>query len=1045
MLQRLRIPFLCVATIAGIGLTVVDARAQGAAAALSGTVSDETGAVLPGVTVVIRNTDTSLTREVITDADGRFSAPNLPVGPYELTATLPGFATLVRSGITLTVGRESVVNMSMKVSQIEDRIEVVGEAPTVDTTSGSTGTLISEEQITNLPLNGRSYVELATLTPGVQLTQTGGQGTSTGYGAKLSVNGARYTANLFTLDGTSLNDQFSQAGSASGNVLGVEAVREFRVLTNSFSAEYGKHTGAVINAATKSGTNNFHGSVFEFHRNDALDARNFFDDPDNLPNFTRNQFGFSIGGPIQRDKLFFFATYEGLQEELGQTRTAVVPSEAARTGAADPAIRPFLLSYPVPNGRALDALRGEYLRVGVRDTNEHYAMVRVDRQFGPGSQVFARYTYNKGTVNDEGIPDRLNTAESSNTWLQYFTAEHTWIRGASFVNRAQFGLTSSRLDGFDYLLDGVDLPRLSFTDFTGGIATIEVTGLLTNWGGSTTNPKYHRFRNYAFSDTATWLRGRQTLKFGASIDFVQYDLRSDFTSFGQYTFNTMADFLNNRPNTFQAVMPGSDTSRNLRQQVFGFFVQDDIRVSDRLTLNIGVRYEPSTGITETEGRLAQLIDFASPTATLNDTTVLEELFQNPSKKTIAPRVGFAWDPRGNGKSALRGGAGVFYDLITAGTPFVQNTAVRVPPFINRGGLVGSPTFGINFPDAYTVQRERLAGQAALEGIQYDIDQPVMYKWNLNVQHEFPARIAVEVGYSGSRGVNLVRQIFTNGRLAVPDANGRLFVPGGAAAPLTQPNFQRMRWRVSDATSDYHGMTLSVSRRTAGLQFQGSYTWSKSIDEGASALGGNDFSQEGGGSRYLFLKDRGLSPFDTRHTFTGNVYYDLPFGRDGTSLGAVLARDWQVGTLVRLRSGYPFSVNAGIDRGRQQFAPRFPDLAPGADKNPVRPGNYEQYFDPTAFVLQPDGYIGNLGRNTLIGPGLATVDLQVSRDIRFGDSRAIQLRFEAFNLFNRVNLALPGTPALALFNANGTYRADAGRITATSTPARQMQLGIKYVF
>jgi hypothetical protein len=1020
-------------------LVPAGAFAQGTGAALIGAVTDETGAILPGATVLIRNTDTALTRELVTDADGRFSAPNLPPGPYEVTVSLPGFATLVRSGIRLTVGREAVLNMSMKISQLEDRIEVVGEAPTVDTTSGSTGTLIDEDQITGLPLNGRSFIELANLTPGVQLTQTGGQGTSTGYGAKLSVNGSRHTANLFTLDGTSLNDQFSQAGSASGNVLGVEAVREFRVLTNSFSAEFGKHTGAVINAATKSGTNALHGSVFEFHRNDALDASNFFDDPDNIPDFTRNQFGFSLGGPIQRDKLFFFVTYEGLQEELGQTVTRNVPSEAVRNGPMDAAIRPYLLSFPLPNGAALDAQRGEYVTVGVRDTSEHYAMIRVDRQFGPGSQVFARYTYNKGTVNDSAV--RLNTGESSNTWLQYFTGEHTWVHGARFVNRAQFGLTSSRLDGFDYVLDGFELPRISFTDFDGGIAAIAVTGL-AGWGGSTTNPKYHRFKNYAFSNTATLLMGRHSLKMGASVDFVQYNLRSDFTSFGNYTFNSVNDFLNNRPNTFEAVMPGSDTSRRLRQKVFGFFVQDDLRVNDRFTLNVGLRYEPTTGITETEGRLAQLIDFASPTATLNDTTVLEELFLNPSKKTFAPRLGFAWDPRGNGRSAIRGGVGAFYDLITAGTPFVQNTAVRVPPFINRGGLVGSSTFVINFPDAYTVQRERLAGQAALEGIQYDLDQPVMYKWNLNLQHEFPARLAVELGYSGSRGVNLVRQIFTNGRAAIEDENGRLFVPNPTTAPLTQPNFQRMRWRTSDSSSNYHGFTISVSRRATDLQTQVSYTWSKSIDEGASSLGGNDYTSEGGGSRYLFMKDRGLSPFHTEHSFVGNVNYALPFGQDGTGIGAALARDWQVGTLVRIRSGYPFSVNAGFDRSRQQFAPRFPDLVPGADKNPVRPGNYEQYYDPTAFALQPNGYIGNLGRNTLIGPGLATVDLQVSRDVMIGDGRSIQLRFEAFNLFNRVNFALPAT---ALFNTNGTYRADAGRITETSTPARQMQLGIKYVF
>ncbi len=1011
------------------------ASAQGANATLSGSVKDETGAVLQGAGVAIRNLETSLRRELATDASGRFAAPNLPPGPYEVTVTLSGFAKLVRTGIRLTVGSETVLSLALSMRQLEDRIEVAAEQPAVETTTGSTGTLISEEQIKGLPLNGRSFIELATLTPGVQLTQTGGRTTSTGFGAKLSVNGSRYTANLFTLDGTALNDQFSQAGSASGNLLGVEAIREFRVLTNSFSAEYGRHTGGVINAATKSGTNAVHGSAFEFHRNDALDSPSFFDDPDDLPDFERNQFGFSLGGPIQHDKTFFFVTYEGLRENLGETLIFNVPSESLRSSAAvDPAVRPYLQSYPLPNGRALGTTRGEHVRVGSRVTDEHYAMLRFDRQFGPGSRIFARYTFNDGEVEN---PSRVNTGEITKTRLQYLTVEHNAVRGAGFVNRLQFGMTRSRLDGYDYVLDGVPaLPRQSFTDVTRGIGTIAVTGLAA-WGGNTTNPKYHRFANFALSDTANWLKGRHNLKAGASIEFLSYDLTSDFTSMGNFTFNSLDNFLANRPNTFEAVMPGSDTSRRLRQKAFGFFVQDDFRVSSKLTLNIGLRYEPTTGVTETEGRLAQLIDFASPTASLRDTTVLDTLFLNPSKRTFAPRFGFAWDPGGARKLAVRGGAGIFYDMVTVGTPFVQNTAVRVPPFINRGGLQ-SPTV-IDFPNAYSTQRAALLGQVALEGIQYDLDQPVMYKWNLNVQRAIHGRISLELGYPGTHGENLVRQIFTNGRVAVPDQGGRLFVPAGT--PLRQPNFQRMRWRVSDGTSDYHGLTVSAARRSTSLSLQASYTGSKSIDTGASALGGNDFDSEGGGSRYLFSKDRGLSPFDTRHSFVGNVNYPLPFGKGSGSLSG-LVRDWNVGALLRFRTGYPFSVFTGVDRGLQQFAPRYPDLCPGASNNPIR-GGADQYFDPRAFCLQPAGYIGNLGRNTLIGPNLFTLDLVLERSIRLGGARALQLRVEAFNLTNRVNLALPSS--VNLFAASGAYLEGAGRITGTSTSARQIQLGAKFVW
>lgn len=1017
-------------------LAPLSARAQNANAALSGTVKDETGAVLPGASVEIRNTETSLRRDLVTDAHGRFNAPNLPPGLYEVGVTLSGFAKLTRGGVRLTVGAETQLNLGMSVRELEEGVDVMAEIPPIETTTGSTGTLITEDQIKGLPLNGRSFIELATLTPGVQLTQTGGRTTSTGFGVKLSVHGSRYTANLFTLDGTSINDEYNQAGGASGNVLGVEAIREFRVLTNSFSAEYGRHTGGVINAATKSGTNKVRGSLFQFHRNDALDSRNFFDDPANVPDFKRNQFGFSLGGPIQKEKTFFFVTYEGLSEDLGQTLIFNVPSDSLRNSpTVNATVRPYLLSFPVANGRSIDANRGEYVTVATRATRQNYGMVRLDRQFGPGSRVFGRYTIDDGEVVN---PSRVNTGETTKTRTQHVTLEHNAVRGAGFVNRFQVGLGIVDLHGFDYVLPGISLPRQTFTDVNRGIGTISVTGL-SPWGGNTTNPKIHRFTSLQFSDTANWIRGNHNLKAGASVDFVKYDLTSDFTSMGNFTYTSIASFIANTPATFEAVSPGSDTSRKLRQKVFGFFVQDDLRVSSKLTLNLGLRYEPTSGVTETEGRLAQLVDFASPTGSLRTTTVLDELFENPSKGTIAPRFGFAFDPGNNGKMAIRGGAGVFYDLVTLGLPFVQNTAVRVPPFTNRGGLQ-SPTV-IDFPNAYTTQASALASQVALEGIQYNLDQPVMYKWNLNVQREIGSKITTEIGYSGSRGNNLIRQIFTNGREAVADANGRLFTT--AATPLRQPNFQRMRLRVSDASSFYHGLTVGVTRRSTSLDMQLSYTFSKSIDEGASALGGNDFESEGGGSRYLFQKDRGLSPFDTRHSFTANMSYRLPFGRGQGGLASVV-RDWNIGALVRARSGYPFSVFTGIDRSLQQFAPRYPDLCPGASNNPIR-GGADQYFDPTAFCLQPNGYIGNLGRNTLIGPGMFTLDMVLERTIRVRGETAVQLRVEGFNITNRVNLGLPVGAATNLFAANGTYLAGAGRITSTSTSARQFQLGAKIVW
>ena len=1012
------------------------AGAQGAGGAITGSVTDQTSGVVPGATVTIRNDDTGAMRELVTNEHGRFRAPGLPPGPYTVIATLSGFQTVERRGIILTVGREAVVDFAMGVGRIADVVTVVGETSTIDTRTSSTGGLISEAQIKNLPLNGRSFIELANLTPGVQLTNQGGRSTSTGFGQKISVNGSRYTQNLFTLDGTMMNDQFNQAGSASGNMLGVEAVREFQVLTNSFSAEYGRHTGAVVNAATKTGTNAFHGSLFEFHRNEQLDAKRWEAKLNDLPKpgFSRNQFGFSAGGPILHNRTFFFTTYEGLRERLGLTNTFIVPRDAVRSAAGSVA-RPYLDAFPAANGTVLDAQRAELVRQDFRNTDEHYVMGRIDHQFSATSRVFARYTFNDGQVTN---PNRVNTGEITKTRLQFGTAEHQIVRGTGFVNRVQVGFTNSRLDGYDFVIDGITFPRLTFTDVDRGIGAMTITGL-SAWGGSTTNPKFHNFSNVQISDTVSWLRGSHNFRFGGHVEYQMYDLTSDFTSMGSWAFASINNFLAGTARTFDAVQPGSDTSRRIRQRVFGFFVQDDWHVRNNLTLNAGLRYEPTTDISEADGKLAQLIDFASPTATMLDTTVVEAVVKNPSMKNLSPRLGFAWDVGGKGKTAIRGGAGVFYDLITANTNFVQNTAVRVPPFFIRSRISGNATTRINFPDAYFTQAELLAGNTQLEGIQYDPEQPTVVKWNLNLQRQLWQRTSIEIGYTGARGYNLFRQIFTNGREA-QERNGRLVVAPGT--PLRQVNFGRMRLRVSDADSWYKGLTVSVTRRSSDLQMQASYTLGKSEDTGAAALGGNDYENEGGGSRYLFMKEKGLSPFDVRQSLVASVNWLMPFGRGGTGARAAIIRNWSVGTLIRLKAGDPFSVNTGgLERGQQPDAPDYPDLCPGASANPVL-GGPTRYFDPQAFCLQPLGVIGNASRNSVIGPGSATVDLLLSRSLSFGEARSVQLRFEVFNLLNRANFALP---TAAIFNPDGTYRSDAGRITSTTGTPRQMQLGAKVVW
>jgi len=1028
-------------------------HAQTATGTITGTVNDETGAALPGVAVTVTDTETSFARNLVTDASGRYAAPNLAPGPYFIKATLQGFETVLRSGITLTVGQEAVVNLTMKVGELKSEVTVVAEASTVDTKTSSTGSVITGGQIEGIPLNGRSYVELTSLTPGVLIDQTGNHSTSNGFGVKLAVNGARYTSNLFTLDGTSMNDEYNQAGSASGNLLGVESIREFQVLTNSFSAEYGHHTGGIVNAATKSGANTFHGSAFEFHRDSRMDAKNFFDTTE--PEFQRNQFGASVGGPIVRNETFFFVNYEGLHERLGSTRSFTVPSDLVRSGGAgavNPAIQPWLLAFPQANGPAIDANRGAYNLVTTRATDESYVTMRVDEKLTPAQQVFVRYTYNDSNVTDPSGTS-LDAASNTKTRLQYLTSEHNWVLGTSLVNRFQFGFTRSRLDGFDTPRpDAPALPATTFTSYNDGLPTLTITGL-SALGGDTTNPKYHRFNNFQFRESVTWQHNAHSVKAGGDVQYLQYWLKSDFTSMGQYVFTSIPNFMRANANQFNAVMPGSDATRDLRQVAYGVYLQDDIQLNKRFTLNAGIRYEPNSSITDTQGRLAQLIDFASPTATLNDTTVLPDgLFKNPSFKTVAPRIGFAWDVDGKGTTAVRGGAGIFYDDILLSQPFIQNTAVRVPPFINRGGLVSSSSLAIDFPNAYTTQAALLAATTQLEGIDYNLGQPYVEKWNLNVQRQILGKVQVEVGYSGAHGVHLVRQVFTNGRIATLQPDGSWYAP--PTEGLAQPNFGRMRLRISDGTSMYNALNVGVTRRLAnGFQAQVAYTYSTSTDDGAAALGGTDFSTEGGGSRYLLTKDRGLSPFDLRHSLVANVSYMLPFAENASGVTAGLLKGWNAAVLVRVRSGYPFSAISGVDTGGQGqgWAPDYVNVKPGASDNPVYAGGarpctsnaaFVCWFDPTAFSLPATGYTGTVARNSIEGPGQATVDLNFSKTLPVGGARRLEVRVEAFNLFNRVNF---GVPANVIFNPDGSYNANAGRITTTQTPARQIQLGLRFTF
>ena len=1011
-------------------LCATAAGAQTTGGTIAGTVTDDSGAAVPGVTVTIRNAETGTQRTVVTEGDGRYQAESLQPGTYDVTAELTGFQKVLRQGVTLNLGQRAVVNLSMKVGGVEQEVTVIGTASLVNTTSGGVAGVVEQQQIRDLPLNGRDFSQLTLLQPGVLSTPTTERSVDRGMGTQVAVAGARPNQISFILDGADVNSQGNQSpGSAAGGMLGVESVREFQVLINSYSAEHGRSSGGIVSAVTRSGTNAFHGAGFEFHRNDALDARTYFDPVDApKPPFTRNQFGGYFGGPIRSDQTFFFASYEGLVQDLTQTNIVRVPSRAtrARTDIAA-AIRPYLALYPLPNGDETGAT-GLYTSTVDETIREHYFVTKIDHSFSDSNSISVRYLYDDATQN---LPDALNLwAGEQHTNNQFFTAEYQRIFTSRLLNEARVAFNRPFEESQSLLLfpDDTSLYFIPGTRI-GGIGVSGITGL----GPSSETPTFFDYQSWQFIDTLTYTRGAHTFKAGVNWTTWFNDQDSSFQYGGSYAFNSLENFLTNRANTFEGATPGSTTDRNWQQSLIGLFVQDDFAVADRLTLNLGVRYEFITEPKEAQDRVAHMKTVLDPA-----TTPGYPLFENPSYKNVAPRVGFAWDVFGDSRTSLRGGAGYFYEPILGN--YYRTYGNRTPPYMEQANIPNPPfpnPLGGNF-----VVRNRL------DLFQYEANNPLRIQYNATFQREILPQLVASVGYIGSRGFHQVRNVEANHSVPEIRPDGSYFFPlvNGATPPRRNPNFESIRIRLTDGNSWYNGMTASLSKRFSNnLQFQGSYTFGESKDEGSQAIGSSDF---GNSFQPRYAYDRtdnyGRSDFDIRHNFVFNYSYLLP-GREGASgATAALLNGWQISGIFSARTGVPFSPVLGFDRARARprsgGAGQRPTWAPGFNRDAVILGGPDQYFDPNAFILPEAGTFGDVGRNVLEGPGFSTWDMSVLKNFSFGRYRT-QLRFEVFNLLNRTNF---GLPADTVFNAQGRVES-AGEITDIVGTARQMQIGLKFEF
>ena len=1019
------------------------AYSQTVGASLRGTVTDSTGAALPGATVSIVNVATGASRDLVTDGAGRYTAPILPPGDYELHVTLTGFQPQARRGLRLAVGQDAAIDIRLDVGTVAEEVTVTGSAPGVDLTSGAVSGLVTDRQIRDLPLNGRSFQQLALLQVGVTAALAAGNDVVGGRTPKISINGARPEQNNFLLDGTDINNVYNKTpGSVAGVLLGVDAVLEFQVLTNAYSAEFGRSAGGVINAVTRSGANVVHGSAFEFHRNSALDARNYFDPKDKpIPDFHRNQFGATIGGPLRRDRTFYFGAYEGLIERLGITGVTNVPDANARNGmlpggrqvALHPAVPRYIQTFfPESNGRNIGGGIAEYLYTLTQPTDEHFGQLRVDHKLGDNDQLFARYTISNGKVDRQPInkPPVAFTKESSRN--QYLTAEHQHLFSPAFLNTARFGINRSvsladNVRTIDIPPDMAWVPGEPMGYFT-------ISGVVIEALGDYRLPRNDRLNNFQWGDTLFVTSGAHSVRAGGQAQYLQFNQDTVSQRGAILNFSNLESFLLGQPFGADVALPGLvDPIRNYRQWLFGFFVQDDIRVSNRLSVNAGLRYEFITVPTEANGKISNLRHVTDTALTVGD-----PWHDNPSLRNFAPRIGVAWDPVGDAATSVRAGFGVFHDEILPKYYFFSGSLN--PPFTTRTSLTNPPFPNIvaNFDPAAPIR-------AQLQTVNFDLQTPYMLQFNVNVQRALPAGWDVMVGYVASRGKNLIRlgdanlapETIVNGEKVYQPQLGR-----------RNPNFAGIWQRVTDAESFYDALQLSaVKRYSNSFSGQVSYTWSKSIDD-ASGINSQDFGNvvQYGMDWYDRTRDRGLSAFHAEHNLTFNATWDVPFGRSLTGVAGAFLNGWQISNVTTLMSGHPFTVRNGFNRSGNLNTTSFslhdrPNLKPGCD--PIL-GGPDRYWDINCFELQAANTRGNAGRNILIGPGLVSIDVSLVKAFQVGGNRSLQLRAEVFNVPNRANFAVP-SGQIAFTNAQSTPAANWGRITSTTTTSRQVQVGVKYLF
>ncbi len=1021
--------------------------AQTTGAGIQGTLKNEAGDAVSKTTLSLRNMKTGGEWIITTDDSGRFRVPLLPPGEYDLRVSALDFANFgdtIVENIQLAVGQDAVINLAVSAEKSTGRSPGAVTVARINLTSGALSGLTDDKQIRDLPLNGRSFQQLALLHPGVTVALAAGKDVIGGRAPKISINGARPEQNVFLLDGTDINGVYDKTpGSVAGLLLGVEAVLEFQVLTNSFSAEFGRSAGGVVHAVTRSGENAIHGAAFEFLRNSRLDAKNFFDPGDQpTPAFKRNQYGGTVGGPIRRNRTFFFFAYEALTERLGITGVAPVPDVEARTGLLGgrrieihPAIPAYLDAlFPLPNGRSLGGGVAEDLFSRSQPTEEHFVQGRIDHHFSAADTLFGRYTISSGSVDRQSANSPPIAFVKERSRNQYVTLEEQHIFSPTLLNILRLGFNRSTGEAANERT--VAIPAaLSFVPGE-PFGFINILGLLPAMGGDFRLPRLDRLNNFQWSNTLILTRGAHGLRTGFMGQRIQFNQNSVSQKGGVMNFPNLESFLTGRPSSMDVALPGLvDPIRAYRQSLWGFFAQDDVRIRPNFTVNLGLRYEFVTVPTEANGKTSNLRYITDSRITVGN-----PWYRNSSLRNFAPRVGMAWDPFSNGRTSVRAGFGVFYDEIQAKYLFFAGSLN--PPFTTRTSFPNPA-----FPNGVATFDPLTPIKAQLQTVNYDLQSPYIMQFNFTVQRSLPGSWDVSAAYAGSRGIHLLRIGETNMAPETVVGGVKFYQP---LAGRRNPNFAGVTSRATDSQSFYNSLQLSaVKRFSSGLRAQASYTFARSVDD-SSGVNSQDFDNgvQYSSDWYDRKRDRGLSSFFVKHNLVFNWTYDLPFGRSMRGPLGALLKGWQVNNVSTLQSGAPFTVRLGFNRSGNLNTASFslnerPNLKAGHTGDPIL-GGPDRYWDIGAFELQAANTRGNLGRNTLIGPGLVGIDFSAVKMFALSERAHLQFRTEVFNIGNRPNFAVP-SGTVAFSNANGDRAPNWGRITSTTTTSRQVQFGLKLTF